>query len=229
MHDGTDSVSVWADLNGNGKFDFGEPADTATVDWVLPPPKVAKTVNIEPVKGKVFVKLPKKKGRVSAAQSAGFIPLEEAKNVPVGTIVDTRQGTVELTSAASLKATGPTQASQFFKGNFQIKQTKATRPVTELVLNQALTCSSGSSRVQGAAARSRQLWGRGKGRFRTRGRHSTAAVRGTYWLTKDTCDTTLTVVREGVVTVHDFAKNKDVKVKAGHRYVARAKKKNKKK
>ena len=38
-----------------------------------------------------------------------------------------------------------------------------------------------------------------------------------------------TVVREGTVTVHDFAKNKDVKVKAGHRYVAREVNKKKKK
>jgi ferric-dicitrate binding protein FerR (iron transport regulator) len=81
--------------------------------------------------------------------------------------------------------------------------------------------------VQSSRARTRQLWGRGKGRFRTRGRHSTATVRGTYWLTKDSCNSTVTVVREGVVTVHDFAKNKDVKVKAGKRYIARAAKKKK--
>jgi hypothetical protein len=228
VHDGADSVRAWVDLNNNGQFDFGEPADTATITWVLPAPTVAKTVNIEPVKGKVFVKLPKKKNRVGAAQSSGFIPLDEAKNVPVGTIVDTHQGTVELTSAATLNVGGATQASQFFNGDFQIKQARSKQPITELVLNDKLTCSS-KKKVGAAAARSRQLWGHGKGRFRTRGRHSTATVRGTFWLTKDTCDTTLTVVREGVVTVHDVAKNRDVKVKAGKRYIARGKKKNKKK
>jgi hypothetical protein len=229
VHDGADSVRAWVDLNNNGQFDFGEPADTATINWVLPAPTVAKTVNIEPVKGKVFVKLPKGKGRVGAAQSSGFIPLDEAKNVPVGTIVDTHQGTVELTSAATLNVGGATQASQFFNGNFQIKQARSKQPITELVLNDALKCSSSKKKVGAAASKSRQLWGRGKGRFRTRGRHSTATVRGTYWQTKDTCDATITVVREGVVTVHDFAKNKDVKVKAGKRYVARDVKKKKKK
>ena len=49
-------------------------------------------------------------------------------------------------------------------------------------------------------------------------------MRGTLWLTKDTCTTTTTVVREGTVIVKDLAKHKNVKVKAGHRYVARAKK-----
>jgi hypothetical protein len=229
VHDGADSVRVWVDLNGNGRFDFGEPADTATVTWVLPAPVVAKTVNIEPVKGKVFVKLPKKKGsRVSAAQAAGFIPLDEAKNVPVGTIVDTHQGTVNLTSAATLTKGGATQASDFSKGNFQIKQGRARQPITELVLNDKLTCTSAKTNAAAKKVKTRQLWGRGKGRFRTRGRHSTATVRGTYWITKDSCDATTTVVREGTVIVRDLAKKKDVKVKAGHRYTAHAVKKNKK-
>ena len=38
----------------------------------------------------------------------------------------------------------------------------------------------------------RRLWAQGKGRFRTRGRYSAAAVRGTNWLTADRCDGTLT-------------------------------------
>jgi hypothetical protein len=47
-------------------------------------------------------------------------------------------------------------------------------------------------------------------------------VRGTEWLTKDTCTTTTTTVKSGVVTVRDFGKRKNVTVRKGKRYVARA-------
>ena len=90
-------------------------------------------------------------------------------------------------------------------------------------MSEPMKCSKSSSRgkVVASAVRARKLWGRGKGRFRTRGRNSSATVRGTTWLQKDTCTTTTTVVREGVVIVKDFAKRKNVRVKAPKRYVAR--------
>ena len=46
-------------------------------------------------------------------------------------------------------------------------------------------------------------------------------MRGTRWLTKDTCAGTLTVVTHGAVVVRDFARHRNVVVKAGHRYFAR--------
>ncbi|HXZ57448.1 MAG TPA: hypothetical protein VEG40_07690, partial [Gaiellaceae bacterium] len=66
----------------------------------------------------------------------------------------------------------------------------------------------------------RHLWGSGKGKFRTKGKSASATVRGTIWLTQDTCTTTLVHVKRGVVDVFDFAKHKHVFVKAGHTYVA---------
>ena len=39
---------------------------------------------------------------------------------------------------------------------------------------------------------------------------------------KDTCTGTTTKVKSGVVTVRDFTLRKTVKVKAGHKYLARA-------
>ena len=67
----------------------------------------------------------------------------------------------------------------------------------------------------------RKLWGRGKGNFQTKGRYSSAAVRGTYWLTEDRCDGTFTQVIEGIVAVTDFPKHKTVLVRAGHSYLAK--------
>jgi hypothetical protein len=48
-------------------------------------------------------------------------------------------------------------------------------------------------------------------------------VRGTQWLTEDRCDSTLTRVVKGSVSVRDFANKKSVVVKAGKKYVAKAK------
>ena len=50
-------------------------------------------------------------------------------------------------------------------------------------------------------------------------------MRGTKWLTQDTCGGTLVRVKRGTVTVRDFAKKKTVVVKKGKSYVARPKKK----
>jgi hypothetical protein len=66
----------------------------------------------------------------------------------------------------------------------------------------------------------RRLWATGKGRFRTRGRYSAATVRGTFWLTADRCDGTLTQVKQGKVAVSDFVKHKTVLVPAGKSYLA---------
>ena len=67
-----------------------------------------------------------------------------------------------------------------------------------------------------------KLWGNGKGRFRTSGKYSSATVRGTFWLTEDRCDGTLTTVKRGIVDVRDFVRKKTLAVKAGHSYLARA-------
>jgi hypothetical protein len=66
----------------------------------------------------------------------------------------------------------------------------------------------------------RQLWGNGKGNFETQGRYAAATVRGTYWLTRDTCDGTLVVVKRGVVAVFDKLLRKTVLVRAGHSFLA---------
>jgi hypothetical protein len=47
-------------------------------------------------------------------------------------------------------------------------------------------------------------------------------VRGTRWLTQDTCDGTLTVVVEGVVLVRDLTTGETVTIRAGQRYFANA-------
>ena len=69
----------------------------------------------------------------------------------------------------------------------------------------------------------RALWGTGKGSFRTKGRYSSATVRGTLWYHADRCDGTYTQVNEGVVTVLDVARKKTLIVRAGHSVLVRPK------
>ena len=73
----------------------------------------------------------------------------------------------------------------------------------------------GGQKKKGPKAVLGQLWGNGKGKFRTNGKYSAATVRGTIWLVQDRCEGTLTKVRRGTVAVRDFKRKKTVTVKAG--------------
>ena len=75
-----------------------------------------KAVNVNVVSGQVLLKVPGGK----------FVPLTNATQVPVGSQLDTTKGRVKLTSAAT-KA-GKTQASDFYDGIFQIKQSVPKTP-----------------------------------------------------------------------------------------------------
>ena len=65
------------------------------------------------------------------------------------------------------------------------------------------------------------MWGNAKGAFRTRGRFASATVRGTTWLTQDTCAGTLVRVRTGSVTVLDRLLRQTKVLRAGQSYLAR--------
>lgn len=178
-----------------------------------PPPKVGKSVVVSVVSGKVLVKPPK---------ARTFVSLTAAANIPVGALVDTRKGTVRLTSASD--STGATQTALAFDGLFKVAQKAAAKPVTDLVLSGGsfARCPRGS-RAAAAPRSVRKLWANGSGKFRTTGRFSSATVRGTTWLTTDRCDGTLTRVTSGSVTVRDLARKRNVVVRAPQTYLARAK------
>jgi hypothetical protein len=202
------------------------------------PPVPGKSVVVRVVSGTVLIKFPAGKGPGGVA---GFVPLKGAANVPVGSQLDTANGRVALISAADTGGK-KTQKSDFYDGVFQVKQSvpkkkpkKAKALVTDLVLkgeSPRSQCarpkgarSAGANKKKGPKAVLGQLWGNGKGKFRTSGKYSSATVRGTIWLVQDRCEGTLTKVTRGTVQVADFQRNKTVSVKAGHSYLARARKK----
>jgi len=178
------------------------------VDKGPPPPVTGKAVNVKTVKGKVRIKRP----------GGNFVDLGRASQIPTGSTVDTRKGTVELTSTAK---GGKTQKARFFQGLFKVTQSRGKTPITSLTLNEKLARCSKKAKTSAKKKRKRRLWGDGKGNFRTSGRRSAATVTGTKWLVEDSCAGTLTRVARGTVKVRDFGRKKTLKVKAGHRYMAR--------
>jgi hypothetical protein len=231
-----------ANGHGNGNGNNGQGNGNATAACADPPADPAegavagggklplaaagKTVNVEPTDGVVRVKKP---------GDNSFQALADSAQLPTGTVLDTREGTLTLTSSTG---TGAGQQTAAFTGaKFQVRQERAKAAATELVLRGG--DFRGCSRIdhdrratqirngfiaekRARRARSRRgLWGTGRGRFRTRGRWGSATVRGTVWHVQDRCDGTLTTVKRGVVTVSDFGLNRRVSVRAGESYFSR--------
>jgi hypothetical protein len=180
-------------------------------------PVFAKTVRLAPVSGTVLIRIP---------GARDLVELRSTETVPLGTVIDTRAGTVRLTSATAY----PTklQTGTFFLGRFRVIQERSLKGLTDLVIQDKLkrsVCSTQGQQATAAKLSARVLGllrGKARGRFRTRGHLSAATVRGTEWGVRDRCDGTLTVVTRGVVAVRDFTLHKTVIVKTGHTYLAKA-------
>ena len=181
-------------------------------------PVLGRTVVVAPGSGRVLVRRP---GR------SRFLLLDEPARIPVGSIVDAREGRVRLVSAVD--AGGALQAGTFWGSRFQIRQRRGGDGMTRLILRGGnfAACGAGPAGARAVASRRRRrvrsLWGRDRhGRFGTRGLNSVATTRGTSWLTEDRCDGTLTRVLSGAVVVRDRTRRRTVVVKAGRSYFARA-------
>jgi hypothetical protein len=171
-------------------------------------PVFHKTVVVKAISGKVRVRRP---------GSNDFVDLTGSEGIPLGSTVDTLAGVVELSSVP--KAGGKPQAGRFYEGVFKVTQPGS---VTSLALTEPLaSCRGGGRSAAATKKKQRHLWGDGKGSFRTAGKYSSATVRGTKWLVKDSCAGTLTRVVRGTVTVRDKARAKTVVVAAGKSYLAK--------
>jgi hypothetical protein len=203
----------------------------------VPPPVLGKAINGGLVSGQVLVKLPGR-AAAAAAKGHGFVPLTQDRQLPVGTQVDARRGTIELVaSTGKTGKAGKTQTGVFSGGLFKLGQDRRglTKGLTTLSLVEGAFAGAPSfamcrkhkagdpAATQAASPRVLQiLRAKAHGRFRTRGRFSAGTVRGTEWGTQDRCDGTLTIVRRGTVLVTDFRRHRTIAVRAGHRYLATA-------
>src|SRR5262249_212345 len=148
--------------------------------------------NIEVASGTVYVKVPggakvARKYGLEPAAASNFVKVTDAQTIPLGSTMDTSKGRMILQTASGTAYPGKTDNGTFGSGVFKVSQVGGKRkPTTELALNAAFTCTPAKVTAAARKKRERHLWGSDNGgRFRTRGRHSSATVRGTYWLTKD--------------------------------------------
>ena len=93
--------------NSAGTTDGPDQTFTTAQDPAPPPPVLGQTQNVAPVAGLVLIKLPGSGpigdgvGRDVLSKGQGFIPLTEPRQIPVGSQVDARAGTLKLSAAAA--------------------------------------------------------------------------------------------------------------------------------
>jgi hypothetical protein len=226
----------FGDLGNDSIGESRTPVHVVGFSATVAPPVFGKTATVAPVSGKVLVRLPK---------TSQFVPLSAAETLPLGTQVDTTAGRARLTAArgpagraAAARASEATQTSLFYGGQFRITQVRASSVVrgghkvglTVLTLTGPKPSGCvGAHATIGVVAKkrpkrkTRSLWGNGKGNWQTVGTNASATVRGTEWLTEDTCSGTRVRVARGVVAVKDFRTHQTVLVRAGHSFLAKAK------
>jgi hypothetical protein len=196
------------------------PAGSAPTTLVTPEPTLGQSMVVAPVEGTV---------KVRETGTGTFVVLGAGDTVPVGSVVDTRDGAVALTSEL---AGGRTQTATFGDGLFEVRQSPERDGLTDIILRGGNFAVCGGRRAgrgraaavaaAGRTSPKRRLWAKDSGgRFRTRGRNSVATVRGTRWVTTDTCAGTRTTVTEGSVSVRDLRARRTVVVRAGRSHLAR--------
>jgi hypothetical protein len=175
-------------------------------------PTTAKFVDATVVSGIVLIQVP---------PSKQFVRLRTGDVIPVGSVLDTTKGRVRVTIALP---NGTLQATDFFQGVFKVTQAKTGIATMALTGGSFRSCPRGAraGAVDAKAKVVRHLWGEGSGKFRTKGRYATAAIRGTTWDTIDRCDGTLIRVTKGRILVSDLKKHRNVTLKAGQSYLAKA-------
>jgi hypothetical protein len=224
---------------------------TTALATAPPPPTLGQTANLTPTSGIVLVKLPGGKSPYSLARPAlsplptkglGFIPVTQARQVPVGSEIDSLRGTLDL--VVSNGQPHHTQKAHLKGAIYTVSQTRTgphkgltTFTLKENAFAGAPTYSSCTSKKKSAEAAAVPFSKKPKlstsilqtlratdnhGKFSTRGRYSAATVRGTDWGVEDRCDGTLTLVHRGTVNVFDFATRKTIAVHAGHSFLAGA-------
>ena len=222
-------------------------ATTASIPTLSPPPPGLRPVAgrwavASVISGVVYYTPPGSHRRIKIR---GPIRIE------IGSRVDTRSGTIELTTAA----THGTQSGAFHGGLFKLLQPKPSAHITahrskprqlittlKLVGGNFTVCVVPATRTAPAATGEagetfqnafrthkrprhkavRHLWSsEGGGGWSTAGGDAVATVQGTWWLTEDDCNGTYVFVKQGVVVVHNLVNGRHVRLTAHHSYFAR--------
>lgn len=225
------TIKCWG-WNKKGQLGSGttkhSPTPITVRGFTAAPTVFGVSATVQPVSGTVRIKPP---------GATKYIPLTSARSVPLKTLIDTTSGTVEITTATgSASGKHRAQTARFSEGAFKLTQhrerskRKRGRRVgfTDLTLRGGTPtdCNAGASSIffakKGKKRKNGKLWGNGHGNYKTNGEYASGTVRGTKWLTENTCEGTRITVARGVVRVFDKVKKKTVDVKAGRSYLAKA-------
>ncbi len=181
-------------------------------------PVLAKSFNVQTTSGLVFVEYPGSGSSSLAAHAtvrgSGFVPLTEARQLPMGARVDTRTGTVKLTTATGKKKGKKLQNATTNGAIFSVAQTRSGKNkglVTLKVLEGAFpgapsfsSCKAKKAEVGAPLARIAvsssvlsTLHVRSHGSYSSRGRYGSATARATAWTISDRCNGTLDQRAEG--------------------------------
>lgn len=152
-------------------------------------PRVGRTVVVRHVSGAVSV---------MRAGSRRVQRLHGSATIPLGSTVDTTHGRVRLVSATC--RVGSTLTSTLYGGAFTVAQSRRSAQTNVVLTGGGLGGCNGRASI--ARRRVRRLYGRAPKGVTITGRNTSAGtVRGTLWLTQDTCGATTTSAIEGRIIV----------------------------
>ncbi|HSD25198.1 MAG TPA: hypothetical protein VLB79_12820 [Solirubrobacterales bacterium] len=202
---------------------------------VTGPVKVAPPPPLEPEHGISFLAQPTAGTvKIKGPGASDYAPLTGEEKIPMGSVVDTRGGTVKVTAAVgNLGDTTADNSLRLWDGLIRIEQPGDRNAAATARLVEKLRCGKAKGRKaaagksSGAVAtksgkRRRRVWGSGRGNYKTQGSGGTGSVRGTTWLTKDTCRGTFFKVTDGIgISVFDFDLGQTFDLGPGQSYFAR--------
>jgi hypothetical protein len=218
-----------ADTDADGVGDACEVALPGTL-----PPVDGERVTVQVLSGIVFVKLPFSRSFKQDAGS-GFVPLKGVASVPIGSIVDARQGSVAVISTVDGRRLGPRQSARLSAGIFKIRQQRLAEGSRKRIPTDLLLQSPAGAEASCASVPSTgPIKGRGRspvrgltastttGSFRVVAGAAIVSGRGATWVTTDRCDGTRTEVGKGHVAVLNRATHRTITVPAGRAYLVKA-------
>jgi hypothetical protein len=195
-------------------------------------PELGRTVGVEVLSGAVYVlagdlqraSVSTDRSGQAAAVEPGFVQLKGNANIPVGSMIDARKGTVALTVATGARPGTARLSGAIFK----IRQGRAAAggqgsTPADIVLRTPRDAQRGcrTGRRPGRGIVRAISGATDGGLFRTVGAASTTIVRRGQWSIKDRCDGTMTEVSSGSATVMPNRQGRSKPVRAGQRQLVK--------
>jgi len=189
------------------------PAAIGAVASAQSSPVLGSTVLVAPVSGVVLVRL-----RGTHAFTRLLAPLD----LPVGSEIDTRNGSMSVTEATGVGVA--VDVATVSGGQAIVTQGHATGAPTTFRLSQPLVCgatTAGSAGAQHRVKRRHITVKENGGSWDTRAQYVATAAEGTNWTTTDTCGASTVTVRAGSVVVTNLVNHTTTTLTAGQHLTVR--------